>query len=121
MTWWPHRDSTPEYPDDVLPPWAAIDIPQVGLQATVLAAANPNPARITDAQWWFVLQLVAREPGTLIGGIYANKQGYHNTRSANEASWPGDYSIRDVQDRWIQPRRIWNQHTYHVTNVIGVV
>jgi hypothetical protein len=25
--------------------------------------------------------------------------------------------IRDVQDRWIQPRRIWNQHTYHVTNV----
>ncbi len=26
-------------------------------------------------------------------------------------------AIRDVQDRWIQPRRIWNQHTYHVTNV----
>ena len=25
--------------------------------------------------------------------------------------------IRDVQDRWIQARRIWNQHTYHVTNV----
>jgi len=25
--------------------------------------------------------------------------------------------IRDVEDRWIQPRRIWNQHTYHVTNV----
>ena len=23
--------------------------------------------------------------------------------------------IRDKQDRWIQARRIWNQHTYHVT------
>jgi hypothetical protein len=25
--------------------------------------------------------------------------------------------IRDVDDRWIPARRIWNQHTYHVTNV----
>ena len=25
--------------------------------------------------------------------------------------------IRDVEDRWIPARRIWNQHTYHVTNV----
>ncbi len=25
--------------------------------------------------------------------------------------------IRDVQERWIQARRIWNQHAYHVTNV----
>lgn len=25
--------------------------------------------------------------------------------------------LRDLMDRWIQPRRIWNQHTYHVTNV----
>ncbi|MCB9748867.1 MAG: VCBS repeat-containing protein [Myxococcales bacterium] len=25
--------------------------------------------------------------------------------------------IRDKRDRWIQARRIWNQHTYHVTNV----
>lgn len=25
--------------------------------------------------------------------------------------------IRDVDDRWIQARRIWSQHTYHVTNV----
>ena len=25
--------------------------------------------------------------------------------------------LRDVQDRWIQARRIWNQHSYHVTNV----
>ena len=26
-------------------------------------------------------------------------------------------AIKDVEDRWIQARRIWNQHTYHVTNV----
>jgi hypothetical protein len=25
--------------------------------------------------------------------------------------------IKDKHDRWIQARRIWNQHTYHVTNV----
>lgn len=25
--------------------------------------------------------------------------------------------VRDRDDRWIQARRIWNQHTYHVTNV----
>jgi hypothetical protein len=25
--------------------------------------------------------------------------------------------IRDMDDRWIQARRIWNQHTYHVTNI----
>jgi hypothetical protein len=25
--------------------------------------------------------------------------------------------VRDREDRWIQARRIWNQHTYHVTNV----
>ena len=24
---------------------------------------------------------------------------------------------RDAQDRWVQARRIWNQHAYHVTNV----
>ena len=25
--------------------------------------------------------------------------------------------IQDVDDRWIQARRIWNQHAYHVTNI----
>ena len=25
--------------------------------------------------------------------------------------------IRDKEDRWVQARRIWNQHTYHVTNI----
>jgi hypothetical protein len=41
----------------------------------------------------------------------------------SDAGWSGVQSapsvqvIRDVEDRWIQARRIWNQHTYHVTNV----
>jgi hypothetical protein len=26
--------------------------------------------------------------------------------------------VRDVNDAWIPARRIWNQHTYHVTNVL---
>ena len=42
---------------------------------------------------------------------------------SNAAWWPGTpveftvRAVRDVQDRWVQGRRIWNQHTYHVTNV----
>jgi hypothetical protein len=30
---------------------------------------------------------------------------------------PALQAIRDVDDRWIPARRIWNQHQYHVTNV----
>ena len=30
---------------------------------------------------------------------------------------PSVQVIRDSGDRWIQARRIWNQHAYHVTNV----
>lgn len=33
-----------------------------------------------------------------LGGIYANKPGYHNTRAANQAQWPGNYSIRLALD-----------------------
>ncbi len=39
-----------------------------------------------------------------------------NSYLGNPAS-PTVQVIRDVEDRWIQARRIWNQHTYHVTNV----
>ncbi|WP_146157267.1 FG-GAP-like repeat-containing protein [Enhygromyxa salina] len=41
----------------------------------------------------------------------------------SNVSWQGNQTapavqvVRDVQDRWIQARRIYNQHTYHVTNV----
>ncbi len=35
----------------------------------------------------------------------------------NDGNSPGVQVIRDKEERWIQARRIWNQHTYHVTNV----
>jgi hypothetical protein len=58
--------------------------------------SNPNPARITDAMWRLWLALKALEPSTQLGGIYANKPGYHNTRAANSSS---NYSVRDAQDK----------------------
>lgn len=59
-------------------------------------AANPNPSRITDEMWWLWEQLSMLEPGTELGGIYANKTGYHNTRDANPSD---DYSVCDWQDQ----------------------
>ncbi|MBK6919271.1 MAG: VCBS repeat-containing protein [Deltaproteobacteria bacterium] len=40
-----------------------------------------------------------------------------NKNFENQQLTPTLQVIRDSQDRWIQARRIWNQHTYHVTNV----
>lgn len=55
-------------------------------------AANPNPARITNEMWWLWEQMLALEPSSKLGGIYANKPGYHNARG-NLPSW--DYSVCD--------------------------
>jgi hypothetical protein len=30
---------------------------------------------------------------------------------------PGIHVLRDAKDQWVNTRAIWNQHTYHVTNV----
>jgi len=69
------------------------------MQATIaLQGVNPNPARITDAQWWLMEQLLALEPGSASGGIYAPKPGYHGTREENLQRWPGNYSIREAED-----------------------
>jgi hypothetical protein len=38
-----------------------------------------------------------------------------NPADANRS--PVVQAYRDKEERWIQARRIWNQHTYHVTNV----
>ncbi|BCB88797.1 hypothetical protein Psuf_061100 [Phytohabitans suffuscus] len=67
-----------------------------GIAAPAPAAANPNPARITDASWWLMQELLKLQPGSLNGGIYANKPGYHNTRAANS---PSNYSVRDAEDQ----------------------
>lgn len=57
-------------------------------------AANPNPSRIPEPLWWFWQQLdVLGGNDDELGGIYANKKGYHNTRAANLAYWPGNYSV----------------------------
>lgn len=49
---------------------------------------------ITDAIWWLWGQAESFIPGVRLGGIYANKSGYHNTVQANRIGWPGDYSIK---------------------------
>ena len=36
---------------------------------------------------------------------------------SNAGTSPPVQVIRDVEDRWIPARRIWNEHDYHVTNV----
>jgi hypothetical protein len=40
-----------------------------------------------------------------------------NETTDDETGSPTVQVIRDAEDRWIQARRIWNQHTYHVTNI----
>jgi hypothetical protein len=60
--------------------------------------ANPNPARITDAMWALWTEVAPMIPGLQLGGIYANKSGYHNTVATNKARWPDDYSIRFTLD-----------------------
>lgn len=64
-----------------------------------MAAANPNPSRITAEMWWLWLQLQLVIAGVRLGGIFADKSGYHNTVLANLARWPSNYSVRYAIDR----------------------
>lgn len=57
---------------------------------------NPDPARITDEMWR--LWEERPNPAWKLGGIYANKKGYHNTVQTNLAKWPNNYSVRLVLD-----------------------
>jgi hypothetical protein len=43
--------------------------------------------------------------------VVVSNLGYNNSQAAPVQV------VRDQMDRWIPARRIWNQHTYHVTNV----
>lgn len=56
-------------------------------------------ANTTQAMWDFWLALKTLEPASQLGGTYAAKSGYHNSRSGNQRSWPNDYSIRDAIDK----------------------
>jgi peptidoglycan hydrolase-like protein with peptidoglycan-binding domain len=60
-----------------------------------LTKKNPNPEYFTDAIWWLWEHLEALHPAAELGGIYANKKGFHNTGRKNQSTWPDNYSIRD--------------------------
>lgn len=63
-------------------------------------ALNPLPTRIAQATWDFWEALHLMEPSTLLGGIYANKAGYHNTRkNLLDQGLTGDYSIKLPDDK----------------------
>lgn len=54
---------------------------------------NPNPLRISDPMWRLWTGFKRHEPTAKLGGVYADKPGYHNYRAA----LPGtDYSVEDV-------------------------
>jgi hypothetical protein len=56
-------------------------------------APNPNPSRISSALWWLWTDFDAFEPSVQLGGIYAAKGGYHDTR---QGAGSGDYSVSEV-------------------------
>lgn len=61
-----------------------------------LTEPNTNPF-VPDPLWWLWLVMKLFVGADLqLGGIYANKSGFHNTRRANSKNWPNNYSIRDV-------------------------
>lgn len=62
-------------------------------------AANPDPSRITTAMWRLWEGARVAIPGVRLGGIYANKSGYHNTVAANLARWASNYSVRLAIDK----------------------
>jgi hypothetical protein len=53
---------------------------------------------ITNAIWTFWLYCLSFIPGVRLGGIFADKQCYHNSVKANQAKWPGAYCIRLALD-----------------------
>ncbi len=90
-----------------------------------------SEAMYADEEWMFVFNgtdgrvffQTGRQSGTAIE--YPTVADIDNDGSAeivvvSNGGGPASPSvqvIRDKQERWIQARRIWNQHTYHVTNV----
>ncbi|MBE1484936.1 ribosomal protein L27 [Plantactinospora soyae] len=57
---------------------------------------DPYASMVTEASSQLMEDLLALQPGSQNGGIYANKDGYHNTRAGNDTD---DYSVRDVEDK----------------------
>lgn len=69
-----------------------------------LDTPKPNSTVITDAEWWFWLRLKELEPRTQLGGIYANKKGFHGRGNDQTDHGQGNrltnYSIRDAINRF---------------------
>jgi hypothetical protein len=75
---------------------------------------------IYDGQSGAVLLSIPRSSPTIVE--YPVVADIDNDGSAeilvtSTSGQPALQAIRDVDDRWIQARRIWNQHAYYVTNV----
>jgi hypothetical protein len=49
--------------------------------------------------------------------VVSNNNYAFSTCSSGSASVTGIKVIADAQNNWVKTRRIWNQHTYHVTNI----
>ncbi len=88
-------------------------------------------AMYADEQFMFIFDgdgqvLLQNQRSSLTGTEYPVVVDVDNDGSAeivvvsniyNNMNSPTVQVIRDKEDRWIQARRIWNQHAYHVTNV----
>ena len=86
--------------------WAVLLLLVIAIVAIVMwwrhrpRAVQYQGGNITDAYTWLWEQLQLLEPGTQLGGIYANKPGYHNARD-NLPAW--DYSVADNPPDWGGP------------------
>ncbi len=59
-------------------------------------------------------ELLVVESGTGGGSVTSRCRANYPGWSEPER---GVYVYGDVRDQWVRTRRVWNQHTYHVTNV----
>ncbi|MFD4638178.1 hypothetical protein ACFWN2_12730 [Lentzea sp. NPDC058436] len=75
---------------------AATTLVASALTAGGVHQAGAAPAFTSPVSSWFMDQLLALQPGSTNGGIYANKRGYHNTRDGNPSY---DYSVTDPEDQ----------------------
>ena len=85
--------------------WAVLLLLVVAIVAIIMwlryrPRATQYGLGVTDAYWWLWDQLQLLEPGTELGGIAADKPGYHNARD-NLPAW--DYSVTDNPPDWGGP------------------
>lgn len=62
--------------------------------------SNPNPTRISDPIWGLWTDFLAYNPDAKLGGIYADKAGYHNYRNNLPSN---DYSVEEVANDRLGP------------------